>query len=146
MQNSLIIIPTYNELGNIERLVKEINKQVLKSTIIIDTVGILADLYKYGRVSYIGAGFGAGVHNVLEPAVYGCAVSFGPNIHILDEAIEMVENGLGTVINNAENFKHFLDILDNNEEYIETKERLNSFVKDNVCDINSMLNDILNEN
>ena len=123
-----------------------INVNYIKSTIIVDTVGILADLYKYGRASYIGAGFGAGVHNVLEPAVYGCAVSFGPNIHILDEAIEMVENGLGTVINNSENFKQFLNILDNNVDYFETKERLNSFVKGKMCDIKTMLNEILNEN
>ncbi len=125
--------------------IEKINEPFNNSTIIIDTVGILADLYKYGNVSYIGAGFGAGVHNVLEPAVYGCAVSFGPHIHILDEAIEMVYLGLGTIVNNTNEFYTFLKLLHNEIEFNETKGKLKSFVKDNACDINSILNGILDE-
>jgi 3-deoxy-D-manno-octulosonic-acid transferase len=125
--------------------INNLNKKFEESTIIVDTVGILADLYKYARISYIGAGFGAGVHNVLEPAVYGCAVSFGPNIYILDEAIEMVEQGFATTVSNTNEFHTFLELLNNENKLNETKVKLKSFVKDNECDINSILDDILNE-
>lgn len=115
------------------------------STIIIDTVGILADLYQYARVSYVGAGFGAGVHNVLEPAVYGCAVSFGPNIHILDEAIGLYEIGLGKMVHTSNDFKEFLNLIESDEMYLETKTQLEAFVKKHTCNIELLLNDILNE-
>ena len=140
------ILYKYNIRYRLYSELNDINSDFIMSTIIIDTVGILPDLYKYGRLSYIGAGFGAGVHNVLEPAVYGCSISFGPNIHILDEAIEMEKNGLGIIINNISDFYQFLHILENDKKYFETKERLISFVKNNICDVKSILNDILNEN
>ena len=140
------ILYKYNICYRLYSELNDINSDFIMSTIIIDTVGILPDLYKYGRLSYIGAGFGAGVHNVLEPAVYGCSISFGPNIHILDEAIEMEKNGLGIIINNISDFYQFLHILENDKKYFETKERLISFVKNNICDVKSILNDILNEN
>jgi 3-deoxy-D-manno-octulosonic-acid transferase len=124
---------------------KNENGNINCSTIIIDTVGILADLYKYARISYVGAGFGAGVHNVLEPAVYGCAVSFGPNIHILDEAIELNENGLGVIVKNSNDFRLFLNLIDSDETYNETKLKLEAFVKNHKCDVDFILNDILNE-
>jgi 3-deoxy-D-manno-octulosonic-acid transferase len=49
---------------------------------IVDTVGILAELYYYGKYAYVGAGFGEGVHSVIEPAIYNIPVSYGPNISI----------------------------------------------------------------
>ena len=60
--------------------------------IIIDEVGILGDLYLYSDIAYVGAGFGAGVHSVLEPVVYKNAVSFGPNFHIVDMAVSLLNN------------------------------------------------------
>ncbi|MAJ44653.1 MAG: hypothetical protein CMF96_07920 [Candidatus Marinimicrobia bacterium] len=115
------------------------------NTIIIDTVGILADLYQYARLSYIGAGFGDGVHNVLEPAVYGCLVSFGPNIYILDEAIDLHEKGLGEMVHNINDFKNYLDLIDSDEKYNEIKLKLESFVEKRTCNIEKMLQDILDE-
>lgn len=115
------------------------------NAIIIDTVGILADLYQYGRLSYVGAGFGAGVHNVLEPAVYGCLVSFGPNIFILDEAIDLYEKGLGKMVHHMDDFADYLNLIDSEEKYNETKFKLEAFVEKRTCDIVKMLQDILDE-
>ena len=58
----------------------------LSNILIVDIVGILADLYKYSSVAYIGGGFSRGVHSVIEPAVYNNFIGFGPNIEMLDEA------------------------------------------------------------
>ena len=46
----------------------------------IDSFGLLSSIYRYGQIAYIGGGFGAGIHNTLEAAVYGMPVLFGPEI------------------------------------------------------------------
>ena len=70
------------------------NKRVL----IVDKVGFLLQLYRYGTAAYIGGGFGkAGVHNVLEPAVYGLPCFYGPIFHQFIEAEELVKLG-GAVV------------------------------------------------
>jgi 3-deoxy-D-manno-octulosonic-acid transferase len=71
----------------------------LPNVLIIDNVGMLSRLYKYATVTYIGGGFGAdGVHNVLEAAVYGKPVVFGPVYEKYDEAIGLVKTGGGISI------------------------------------------------
>ena len=57
--------------------------------LIIDSIGLLSSLYKYGSIAYIGGGFGAGIHNILEPAVFGLPVIFGPNHHKFKEATDL---------------------------------------------------------
>jgi 3-deoxy-D-manno-octulosonic-acid transferase len=63
--------------------------------LVIDTVGILSSLYKYGNVAYIGGGFGVGIHNTLEAAVWGIPVLWGPNYQKFKEACELIECGGG---------------------------------------------------
>jgi 3-deoxy-D-manno-octulosonic-acid transferase len=58
--------------------------------VIVDSVGILVSLYQYAHLVYVGGGFGAGVHNVLEPAVYGVPVMIGPNHRNSNEAMELI--------------------------------------------------------
>lgn len=96
---------------------------------IIDCVGILAELYSYGFCAYVGAGFGAGVHSVIEPAVYSIPVAYGPNISLLDEAVEMAGLGIGTVVRTKEDFADFLLMsekdpalhTERSKEFIESK-------------------------
>ena len=72
------------------------------NTLIIDNIGMLSKLYKYATITYIGGGFGDdGVHNVLEAAVYGRPVVFGPVYDKYIEAVELVQDGGGLVINTA---------------------------------------------
>ena len=108
-----------NEIGN-------------NNAIIVDSVGILADLYKFSSIAYIGCGFGKGVHNVIEPAVYGNVVCFGPNYHILSEAIEMIENNIAHVINNSDDLKEILLMIDKNLDQKSSEAKDYVFSKSNL--------------
>ena len=82
--------------------------------IIYDRVGDLLDLYKYGCLAYVGCGFSFGVHNVVEPALQGCYVSYGPNIELLDEAVKLKEQKLSKIIYNSDDFSDFTNVSDVN--------------------------------
>lgn len=73
----------------------DLNAQVL----IVDTIGILKFLYRYGQIAYIGGGFGKGIHNTLEPAVYGIPILFGPKHHKFQEAQDLLSTNIGFEIN-----------------------------------------------
>ena len=91
------------------------------NVLIIDNIGMLSRLYRYATIAYVGGGFGDdGVHNVLEAAVYGKPVVFGPVIEKYIEAVELVEGGGGLIIDSAlEAEKVFNRLLKNPEEYRE---------------------------
>lgn len=72
--------------------------------LIIDSFGLLSSLYRYGDIAYIGGGFGIGIHNVLEAAVYGIPVIFGPNFKKFREATQLIEIGGGYSIHDSESF------------------------------------------
>ncbi len=59
--------------------------------LIIDNVGLLSRIYRYADFVYIGGGFGVGIHNILEAAVYGAPIFFGPNYEKFNEAVELVK-------------------------------------------------------
>ena len=61
--------------------------------LILDTVGLLASVYGSATWSYIGGGFGVGIHNTLEAATFGLPIAFGPNYHKFKEACELIEVG-----------------------------------------------------
>lgn len=69
--------------------------------LVIDNIGLLSRLYRYGFVSYIGGGFGKGIHNTLEAAVYGRPVFFGPVFHKFREAKELILSGGAITIHDA---------------------------------------------
>ena len=96
--------------------------------IIVDSVGILADLYSYSDISYIGAGFGAGVHSVVEPAVYHNAVSFGPKFHIVDMAVSLLNNNLASVIETAEDFARFCALLKDKKKLGEIRANIKNYI------------------
>lgn len=68
--------------------------------IVVDQMGILANLYAIADITFVGGGFGVGVHNVMEPASMGKPVLFGPAIHKALEAIQLVACGGGQVVKN----------------------------------------------
>jgi len=78
------------------------------SVIIIDTVGILANLYEYSNIAYVGGGFSRGVHSVLEPAIYNCYIGYGPNIEMLDEAKLLINQDYATLIYDVKDMNSFL--------------------------------------
>lgn len=100
------------------------------NTIIIDNMGMLSRLYKYATVCYVGGGFGAdGVHNVLEAAVYGKPVLFGPEYEKFNEAVELIENDGGVSVENALELEATLDdLLNNSADYTQKSNAARSYV------------------
>ncbi|OAV68960.1 3-deoxy-D-manno-octulosonic-acid transferase [Bacteroidales bacterium Barb6] len=71
--------------------------------LIADSFGLLSSIYRYGDIAYIGGGFGAGIHNTLEAAVYGIPVLFGPNYQKFKEAKDLIDCGAAfSILNEAE--------------------------------------------
>lgn len=87
------------------------------NVLIIDNIGMLARLYKYATIAYIGGGFGEdGVHNVLEAAVYGKPVVFGPVYEKFIEANGLVEAGGGVSVDGPIKLEDILNKLLNDEQ------------------------------
>ncbi|MEP6747180.1 MAG: 3-deoxy-D-manno-octulosonic acid transferase, partial [Bacteroidota bacterium] len=89
------------------------------NTVIIDNIGMLAGLYKFATITYVGGGFGdEGVHNVLEAAVFNKPVVFGPVYEKFIEAAELIDAGGGFDIENALELEEtLLTLLTNEAEY-----------------------------
>lgn len=84
--------------------------------LIIDCFGLLSSIYRYGNMAYIGGGFGTGIHNTLEAAVYGIPVIFGPNFAKFHEAKELLACGGGCTIDSEAAFIEQMDALTTNSE------------------------------
>lgn len=82
-----------------------------KQVLIIDCFGLLSSAYAYCDVAYVGGGFGAGLHNINEAAVYDVPVVYGPNNAKFIEAREMAESGGGLPVNSKEEFESAADRL-----------------------------------
>ncbi|MBQ9439285.1 MAG: 3-deoxy-D-manno-octulosonic acid transferase [Paludibacteraceae bacterium] len=86
--------------------------------IVVDTIGMLSSIYQYATVAYIGGGFGAGIHNTLEAAVYGVPVVFGPKCKKFREALGLIECGGGASVKNYKQLERQLDIyFENPRQY-----------------------------
>lgn len=77
--------------------------------LVVDTMGMLSSIYRYGQVAYIGGGFGVGIHNTIEAAVFGMPVLFGPNHKHFREACALIEAGGGIAVDNYAAFKAAMD-------------------------------------
>ncbi|MFK7806486.1 MAG: 3-deoxy-D-manno-octulosonic acid transferase [Saprospiraceae bacterium] len=78
------------------------NSPTNQKVLIIDNIGLLSQLYRYGYMAYVGGGFGNGIHNTLEPAAYGIPICFGPNHNKFVEAKELVDRGGAFVVGDLE--------------------------------------------
>ena len=106
----MILVPHEPTLENIERIESMLNGQTTHirfsslidynkhRVIIVDSIGVLVALYKYAHVAYVGGGYKAGVHNVLEPAVYGIPVVYGPRHQNSQEAVMLQKEKAGFVV------------------------------------------------
>ena len=86
--------------------------------LIIDCFGLLSSMYNYGDVAYIGGGFGVGIHNTLEAAVWNMPVIFGPNNKKFQEAQGLLKSGGGFEINTYEDFSALMSSLMNDEAFL----------------------------
>lgn len=102
--------------------------------LIIDNIGMLSRLYKYATIAYVGGGFGTdGVHNVLEAAVYGKPVVFGPEYEKYEEAIGLLEAGGGESISDPLELEKLMnDLLDSETIRIQKGTAAKDFVYSNA--------------
>lgn len=119
----LIIAPHEFDESRLAALMARIKRPVARYTqlegvdvanldcLIIDCFGILSSLYRYGAIAYVGGGFGSGIHNVPEAAVYGLPVIFGPRHEKFKEAVELNACGGGFAISDASQCHEVLDKL-----------------------------------
>lgn len=103
------------------------------SVLIIDNIGLLSQLYRHAWVSYIGGGFGKGIHNTLEAAVYGRPVFFGPAHKKFREAIELKEVQGGFSVNTDEELTSLLEKMLNETSFYENSSRASArYVRDRI--------------
>ena len=101
--------------------------------LMIDCYGLLSSIYRYGEISYIGGGFGVGIHNVLEAAVYGIPVIFGPNNKKFREAQHLLANKGGFEINSYEDFEQLMNKFLTDEAYLkQSGKAAGDYVKGNA--------------
>lgn len=112
------------------------------NVLIIDNIGLLSKLYHYSTISYIGGGFGAdGVHNILEAAVYGKPVVFGPVYEKYVEAVGLVDRGGAFSIENALQLEQQFNTLLNDESlYNKACIASKSFVHENAGATEKIIN------
>lgn len=84
---------------------------------ILNTIGILSKVYAYADITYIGGGFGAGIHNTLEAVTYGNPVVFGPKYKKFQEAVDLMEVGGGFTITNQQEFDLIMDQLISDDNF-----------------------------
>ncbi len=77
--------------------------------LVVDTMGLLSSIYRYGTVAYIGGGFGVGIHNTLEAAVWGMPVLFGTNYHKFREAKGLIAAGAAVSVSNYKELAAAMD-------------------------------------
>ncbi|MFZ4620490.1 MAG: 3-deoxy-D-manno-octulosonic acid transferase [Bacteroidota bacterium] len=110
----------------------ELNNYAGQKVILIDSIGILVALYKYADVVYIGGSFKQGIHNVLEPAVFGKPVIYGPKHTNSQEAIELAKLGGGFVISDEKSLYRILrSLMDNTDLRNRSGAASESFVREN---------------
>ncbi len=109
----IIIAPHEVHKSRVQNLLKKFGNDALlfsesdnnnignSGILIIDSIGILSHLYKYSEIAYIGGGFGAGIHNILEAATFGKPVFFGPNYQKFQEARDLIDKGGAFSINSS---------------------------------------------
>ncbi len=86
------------------------DSELAKATVlIVDGYGYLNSIYRYGHIAYVGGGFTSGIHSILEPAVFGLPVLFGPDYHKFQEAHDMLFIGAASCISNSDEFKIQMD-------------------------------------
>ncbi|MBP5455589.1 MAG: 3-deoxy-D-manno-octulosonic acid transferase [Paludibacteraceae bacterium] len=150
----LIIAPHEIHESHIEDIVSKLKRPYVRYSkttpeeaakadcLIIDCFGLLSSIYRYGEVAYVGGGFGVGIHNILEAAVYGMPVVFGPNYHKFREAVEMVKVGGAFPVQDGSDFGKLMDDLmePGSDSFNRASAEARQFVADNCGATDAVLN------
>ena len=152
-----IIAPHEVSANNINRIHQLLKKPAISfskvteseidqyEVLIIDSVGLLSSLYRYGNVAYIGGGFGVGIHNILEAATFGLPVIFGPNYKKFKEAVDLTLEGGSVSISNYGELRQALNKLIKDENALKkASEICRNYVAKNVGSTKVIIKKVFN--
>lgn len=141
----LILVPHEIGLQHLQRIIQHSPKEVtlfsqwdkgldaLPQLLLIDQMGLLSKLYRYADIAYIGGGFGKGIHNTIEPSVYGIPVIFGPRYQKFREAKELIQTGGGFCIHSYSELKEIVEhLLSNPQSLMNSGKAAEKVVYDNL--------------
>jgi 3-deoxy-D-manno-octulosonic-acid transferase len=152
-----IIAPHEVSEANINRILQLLIKPAVRfsqiedtgieniQVIIIDSIGILSSLYRYGNVAYIGGGFGVGIHNILEAATFGLPIIFGPNYLKFKEAADLKLKGGAFSISGYFELETIVNtLLNENEICKKASETCLEYVTENVGSTTLIIKKVFN--
>ena len=138
-----VVAPHEMEEYRIDRILREVKGGAVrysqlaqcdfkdKQVLVLDTVGLLSRVYGSAEWAYVGGGFGAGIHNTLEAAVYGLPVAFGPKYHKFKEACDLIALGVGKSVSNGCELISWFDSLRNNDKLlVEISEKAKRYTRE----------------
>ena len=151
----LIIAPHVIDERHLHSIIGKITRKVVRYTqatedtiteadcLIIDCFGLLSSIYRHGEIAYVGGGFGVGIHNVLEAAVYGIPVIFGPNNKRFREALGLLTCEGGFEIHDKEEFRMLTDKLTSNQTFLKESGRsAYTYVRENAGALKKIMGEI----
>ncbi len=137
----LIIAPHVIGEDHLKQILSKLRRKTVRYTeattenvvdaecLIIDCFGLLSSIYRYADVTYVGGGFGVGIHNVLEAAVWGKPVIFGPNNKNFQEAQGLLKAGGGFEINSYDDFVSVMRNLDDDKAFEQSRKSAGEYVE-----------------
>ena len=150
----VIIAPHNIELEQVKNLVSGIKGVVLRfseinmnevpdwDVIVIDSIGKLSSLYQYGKIAYIGGGFGKSVHNTLEAATYGLPTVFGPNYYKFRECRDLVKSEGAFSINTLSELEDTMQKLGNQNYYDQSSQTASTYIEQNTGATEKIVNSL----
>jgi 3-deoxy-D-manno-octulosonic-acid transferase len=139
----LIIAPHEIGASHLEQIEQKFGAQCIRysqftteehtnhTVLIIDNIGMLSALYRYATLAYIGGGFGAGIHNTLEPMAFGLPVIFGPKYQKFEEAVVNVKTGGAFVVQELPELKQVFIQLKGNTFRAQASEAVQRYLQEN---------------
>ena len=123
----------YTELAADDSRSLSLSKCRLTKVLIVNTIGILSQLYQYARFVYIGGGFGVNIHNIQEPVTFGCPVIFGPKYTSFKEAVDLVALQGAFPIHDADELTTICRrLMDDEAFYAKASETCRKYLKSQV--------------
>ena len=152
---SYVIAPHNIKKGHIQKLKASLTKKTVcyseiqnsmpseAQVLIVDTIGLLTKIYHYADLAYVGGGFATGLHNTLEPAIFGVPVLIGPDYERFKEVSALVNRGGVIPINNLKQFTEIVGQFFSNDSYRTQTGNINgSFIQQNTGATNQIISHI----
>ncbi len=153
----VIIAPHEIKNSNIERIIKYTDSAIKYTLIdknsnletskllIIDCIGLLSSIYQYADLAYVGGGFGVGIHNTLEAAMYNIPIVFGPNYKKFNEAVELINRNIAYSISSQKECSHIIEkLLSDNKKRQVIEHECKNFMQENIGATQKIIEKVFN--